>query len=157
MTSTHTPILEFNDSNLIVDERYALARAMLEEHECTINFVKINGEHRSMKCTLREDILPISSVVLKDDITGNISTSETLTVWSTDSNAWRSIKTMKIVNISPINNSWTVTIEEDPETGDLILPLPQDLLNMQGWVEGDTLEWVDNKDGTWCIQKVKSD
>ena len=24
---------------------------------------------------------------------------------------------------------WTVTIEEDPETGDLILPLPQDLLD----------------------------
>ena len=53
------------------------------------------------------------------------------------------------------NPSWTVTVEEDAETGDLILPLPEDLLKMQEWVEGDTLEWVDNKDGTWCIQKVK--
>jgi hypothetical protein len=50
---------------------------------------------------------------------------------------------------------WTVTIEEDPETGDLILPLPQEMLDLQGWVEGDTLDWIDNKDGTWCIQKVK--
>jgi hypothetical protein len=52
---------------------------------------------------------------------------------------------------------WTVTVEEDPNTKDLILPLPQELLDMQGWVEGDTLEWIDNKDGTWCIQKVKRD
>jgi hypothetical protein len=51
--------------------------------------------------------------------------------------------------------SWTVSVEEDPVTGDLILPLPEDFLALQGWVEGDTLEWIDNKDGTWCIQKVK--
>jgi hypothetical protein len=55
------------------------------------------------------------------------------------------------------NTSWTVTIDEDPDTGDLILPLPAELLKLQKWVEGDTLEWIDNKDGTWCIQKVKSD
>jgi hypothetical protein len=55
------------------------------------------------------------------------------------------------------NTSWTVNIDEDPNTGDLILPLPEELLKLQGWVEGDTLEWIDNKDGTWCIQKAKSD
>jgi len=52
---------------------------------------------------------------------------------------------------------WTVNIEEaDDGTGDLVLPLPQELLNLQGWVEGDTLEWIDNKDGTWSIQKVQN-
>jgi hypothetical protein len=51
---------------------------------------------------------------------------------------------------------WTVTIEEDPDTKDLILPLPQELLNLQGWVEGDILEWIDNKNGSWSIQKVKN-
>jgi hypothetical protein len=50
---------------------------------------------------------------------------------------------------------WTITTEEDPETGDIILPLPDDLLKQAGWVEGDTLEWIDNKDGTWTLQKVK--
>jgi len=50
---------------------------------------------------------------------------------------------------------WTVTVEEDPETGELILPLPADLLTMQGWVDGDTLEWHDNADGTWSLSKVK--
>jgi hypothetical protein len=49
---------------------------------------------------------------------------------------------------------WTITVEEDPETGDLILPLPQDMLNLQGWVEGDELEWIDNKDGSWSLRKI---
>jgi hypothetical protein len=53
--------------------------------------------------------------------------------------------------------SWTVTIEEDPETGDLILPLPEDMLQLQGWVEGDILKWLDNGNGTWSLQKVKND
>jgi bifunctional DNA-binding transcriptional regulator/antitoxin component of YhaV-PrlF toxin-antitoxin module len=52
---------------------------------------------------------------------------------------------------------WTITTEEDPETGDIIIPLPPDLLAKVGWQEGDTLEWIDNDDGTWSIEKVKDD
>lgn len=51
------------------------------------------------------------------------------------------------------NKSWTVTLDEDPETGDLIMPLPQELLETQGWKEGDELQWTDNKDGTWSLSK----
>lgn len=53
--------------------------------------------------------------------------------------------------------SWSVTVEEDPETGELILPLPKDMLQLQGWVEGDTLEWIDNNNGSWSLKKVKND
>ena len=49
--------------------------------------------------------------------------------------------------------SYTMTLEEDPETGDLILPFPEDMLKEVGWKEGDTLEWEDNKDGTFSITK----
>jgi hypothetical protein len=52
-----------------------------------------------------------------------------------------------------MTTSWSITIEEDPETGDLMLPLPQDLLDLQGWTEGDILEWVDNKNGSWSLVK----
>ena len=51
---------------------------------------------------------------------------------------------------------WTVTVEEDPETGELILPLPADMLNMQGWVDGDTLEWKEGENGEWFLSKVAS-
>lgn len=49
--------------------------------------------------------------------------------------------------------SWTVTAEEDPETGDVILPIPSDLLANLGWKEGDTLDWEDNGDGSWSLTK----
>lgn len=52
--------------------------------------------------------------------------------------------------------SWTLTIEQDPETGDLVLPFTDEILEELGWKEGDVLEWVDNKDGSWSLVKQKS-
>ena len=49
-------------------------------------------------------------------------------------------------------------IEEDPETGDLMLVFPEDFLEQLdelGWQIGDTVEWYDNQDGTWSIKKVE--
>jgi hypothetical protein len=48
-------------------------------------------------------------------------------------------------------------IEEDLETGDLMLVFPEDFLEQLdelGWKIGDTVEWTDNQDGTWSIKKV---
>jgi len=49
--------------------------------------------------------------------------------------------------------SWTVTTEEDPDTGDVILPIPPELLDQMGWQEGDTLKWDDNHDGSFTLAK----
>ena len=48
---------------------------------------------------------------------------------------------------------YTVKVEEDPDTGDLVLPLPTELLNQMGWDFGDTLIWDDNQDGTFSLSK----
>lgn len=53
------------------------------------------------------------------------------------------------------NKSWTITLEEDPETGDLVLPFTKEILDELGWRDGDTLDWVDNKDGSWSLVKQK--
>ena len=54
--------------------------------------------------------------------------------------------------------SWIVTVEEaDDGSGDIVLPLPQDFLDQQGWKEGDTLDWKDNEDGSWTLSKVESE
>jgi bifunctional DNA-binding transcriptional regulator/antitoxin component of YhaV-PrlF toxin-antitoxin module len=50
-------------------------------------------------------------------------------------------------------NKWTLTVEEDPKTGDGILTFPEDLIEQAGWKEGDVLNWIDNKDGTWTLFK----
>jgi len=47
--------------------------------------------------------------------------------------------------------SWTVIVQQDGE--DLILPLPQEMLDEVGWNPGDNLQWVDRGDGTWEIRK----
>lgn len=49
--------------------------------------------------------------------------------------------------------SWTLTIEEDTETGDQILQFPQDLLEAADWKEGDTIEWIDIGNGSWQLKK----
>lgn len=49
--------------------------------------------------------------------------------------------------------SWTVTLVEDPETGELVMPLPPDALSQVGWDFGDTLIWSDNDDGSWSLTK----
>jgi hypothetical protein len=52
-----------------------------------------------------------------------------------------------------LKTRWTVKVEEDPFTGDLMLPLPHELIELKGWKAGDTLIWIDNGNGTWSIEK----
>lgn len=47
----------------------------------------------------------------------------------------------------------TVYIEEDPVTGDLILPLPEGMCDELGWDIGDTLKFKTNKDGSFTLTK----
>lgn len=53
--------------------------------------------------------------------------------------------------------SWTLTVEEDSDTGDAILTFPPELLEQAGWKEGDTINWIDLKNGSWRLEKVDND
>jgi hypothetical protein len=55
------------------------------------------------------------------------------------------------------NNTWTATLVQDPETGELILPLSPDLLSQMGWSEGTDLSWIDNKNGTYTLKEKKNE
>jgi hypothetical protein len=48
---------------------------------------------------------------------------------------------------------WEVITQEDPETGDLYLPIPPEMLQKLGWNEGDTLQWSLGENGHWIIRK----
>jgi hypothetical protein len=48
-----------------------------------------------------------------------------------------------------------VELIKDPETGDLILPLSDEIFDGLGWKIGDTIQWIDNKDGSWTMKKVE--
>lgn len=53
------------------------------------------------------------------------------------------------------DQTWTVTLEEDPETGELILPFPPELLAQMGWDCGDAINWdVDQDLGVALLTKT---
>ena len=53
---------------------------------------------------------------------------------------------------------WTITlVEADDGSGDLVLPLTDEIMESAGWKTGDTLEWIDNKYGTWSIKKKENE
>ena len=46
----------------------------------------------------------------------------------------------------------TLKIDEDG-----ILTFPDEFLEKTGWKEGDELEWIDNNDGSFSLQKIQVD
>lgn len=43
---------------------------------------------------------------------------------------------------------WVLNVDEDG-----MLTLPEEVLKLNGWKEGDVLVWTDNKDGSWTLSK----
>jgi hypothetical protein len=126
--------------------------SMLEQGVCTVTFTKVNGELRHMPCTLKTDLLP--KIVAESDTNKKKKINpDNLSVWCTDKNEWRSFKIANVQEVKPFCKTYTVTLEEDPDTGDLLLPFTDEILQEAGWKEGDTLEWFDNQDGSWSLVK----
>lgn len=52
-----------------------------------------------------------------------------------------------------MTKKWTVTVEEDPATGECFIQLPEEVLAAMNLKENDTIIWKDNEDGTWSLTK----
>lgn len=50
---------------------------------------------------------------------------------------------------------WVLPIQVDGLSGDCYVSLPDDLLEQVEWKEGDQVEWVDEKNGTFKLRKVE--
>ncbi len=49
----------------------------------------------------------------------------------------------------------TVQVIEDPNNPEeLLLDLGTEFCAELGWAVGDTVQWIDNKDGTWQLVKL---
>lgn len=64
---------------------------------------------------------------------------------------------MSTKRVSQVENSSTLVVQEDPNTGEHYIELPQRLLKTLGWEEGDDLVWIELPDGNWSIKKVEED
>jgi len=55
-----------------------------------------------------------------------------------------------------LNTTYTVTLDEDGE--DVILPIPDEVMDRLGWEDGCVIEWlVDEEENTVIIRKVDED
>jgi bifunctional DNA-binding transcriptional regulator/antitoxin component of YhaV-PrlF toxin-antitoxin module len=52
-----------------------------------------------------------------------------------------------------MRDRYILTVEEDPETGDLVLPFTDEILAKCGWQIGDTLTWTVKTNGSIIISK----
>jgi hypothetical protein len=77
--------------------------AALKANVCAVTFIKVNGEIRTMPCTLREDLVPKyerkKPVVESEETIKVKETSPTLSVWCTDKGAWRSFRVESVTNL----------------------------------------------------------
>lgn len=51
-------------------------------------------------------------------------------------------------------NRWVLPVQVDGLTGECYINLPDDLLERAGLKEGDQVEWIDRKDGSFEMRKV---
>jgi hypothetical protein len=72
-------------------------RGLLQEREVTVDFEKANGEFRSMKCTLREDLG--AKYTVTESTTPRKPNLDVCVVWDTAQQAWRSFRWDRVKRI----------------------------------------------------------
>ena len=99
-------------SNVDLDELKVNVLTQLKEGVCEITFNKVNGERRVMPCTLREDLLPVTS---KETTTRTPKEKETdvISVWCVDKEAWRSFKLSNFISINPLYEHKTEKLDSN--------------------------------------------
>ena len=58
------------------------------------------------------------------------------------------------VNFDDEVKKWFLPTEVDGLTGDVFVTFPDDLLKAANLKEGDNVEWIDNGDGSYLLEKV---
>jgi len=51
--------------------------------------------------------------------------------------------------------TYTLKVQEDKKTKILFIKLPSRLMKKMNWKIGDPLEWLDNKDGSYTLQRYE--
>jgi len=87
--------------NQIISESEILE--LLRNNDCEVTFTKVNGDLRTMPCTLRPDALP--APVIKENSTQStrVSVPGVIAVWCLDRREWRSFRVNNVVSVVKLN------------------------------------------------------
>ena len=66
----------------------------LKANVCEVTFTKVNGEVRTMPCTLQEGVVPVYE--RKTPVKEAKEQSDVLSVWCLDKQAWRSFRVSSV-------------------------------------------------------------
>jgi len=80
-----------------LDSRNREIRNLLHNGVYEITFTKVNGESRTMPCTLDSSLLPPQP--LKEFHETRLYKPETLSVWCVDKSEWRSFRVANVTRI----------------------------------------------------------
>ena len=72
---------------------------MLRNNIVTVTFTKVNGEERTMKCTLMAEYVP-NAPSNNGQVLIQESESKAVSVWDTEVNGWRSFRVDSVKSIS---------------------------------------------------------
>ena len=72
---------------------------MLRNNIVTVTFTKVNGEERTIKCTLMAEYVP-NAPTNNGQVLLQESESKAVSVWDTEMNGWRSFRVDSIKSIS---------------------------------------------------------
>ena len=72
---------------------------MLRHNIVTVTFTKVNGEERTMKCTLMSEYVP-NAPTNNGQVLLQESESKAVSVWGTEANGWRSFRVDSVKSIS---------------------------------------------------------
>ncbi len=71
-------------------------KATLKQGEATVEFTKLNGQHRVLRCTLQEGVVPPYS---EKGTQTKAPNGETLAVWDLDKGEWRAFRYNSITSV----------------------------------------------------------
>ena len=122
-------------------------QTMLRTGTYTITFTKVNGEQRSMPCTLLESYIPESEKP-KGTKTLSPKQMENLSVYSLESQGWRSFKIDNVIKVEPyvqenvtkVDSSYIVELVEDAD-GETVLTIPHEVSAQMELKFGDTVNF----------------
>ena len=83
-------------------ERHMWLENLLKQGTYEVTFTKIDGSTRTMPCTLNSEILPVRDPNTIVNESPRPLRLDTLAVFVTDIQEWRSFRVMNVIEIKPI-------------------------------------------------------
>ena len=84
-----------------IEEKRKEISDMLHNSICEVTFTKVNGETRVMPCTLKAGIVPV--VERKEGSEPKKQSPDTMSVFCTDKNQWRSFRVANVTNVKVLD------------------------------------------------------